>query len=78
MYSRFITMRTKYKEIRMRMGLSQFQFAMKIGVSMASVSGFESGRYSKFSPRIKTKLADGYGVPLEEINAACSKEQAAA
>ena len=65
-------MRQRFKDIRESQGRSQTDFAVAAGISMATVSAFESGRVSNFSPRIRRRLADTYGVLITDIEEACS------
>lgn len=46
------------KELRKRLGLSQQAFAVKIGVSITSVSNWETGKHKP------------YGLALEKIDSA--------
>lgn len=64
-------MKQRFKDIREAQGRNQYEFAIAAGVSLATVSAFESGRVSSFSPRIRRLLATAYGVPLREFDDAC-------
>ncbi len=64
-------MRHAFKRIRESQGRSQTDFAVAADLSIATVSAFESGRVSTFSPRIRRRLADTYRVDIAEIDAAC-------
>jgi transcriptional regulator with XRE-family HTH domain len=60
-------------DIRHAKGLTQFSLAVAAGVSLSTVSNFEAGRCVP-SPRIRRKLADAYGVTIEQIAAACEQQ----
>lgn len=59
------------KDVRERLGLTQPAMASKIDISISTINDFENGRGQNFSPRTRSKLAMGYGLPIGRIHAAC-------
>jgi transcriptional regulator with XRE-family HTH domain len=64
-------MRDKFTRIREAKGKNQSELALSVNLSVSTVSGFESGRVNDFSPRTRSRLAEAYGVSIDEINDAC-------
>lgn len=57
------------KETRVKKGLSQAEVAKRIGISRASYISFEKGGNVELSLCQATKLADFFGISLEEMKA---------
>ena len=51
---------------RLRRGLTQREIAGQLGVTQQTLSGYEAGRYRPRPARL-VKLAEAYGLSLEEV-----------
>jgi transcriptional regulator with XRE-family HTH domain len=60
------------KEKRLSKGLTQTELAKEIGVSQVIIAYFETG-IRKPGIKLKNKLANYFGVSLEEIRNLCGK-----
>ncbi len=56
----------KLRDLRVERGLTQKQAAELARVSPETLSDLESGKRSPYMPTL-TKIARGYGVPIEEL-----------
>lgn len=56
----------RIKELRQQQGLSQEKFALKIDMDRTYYASVEAGRRNVSIKNIK-KIADGFGVSLEEL-----------
>lgn len=56
----------RLRELRVKTGLSQEKFALKIGIDRTYYSSVESGKRNVSLQNIK-KIADGLGVSLSEL-----------
>lgn len=56
----------RIRELRMRTGLSQEKFALKIGMDRTYFASVEAGKRNIAICNIK-KIADGFGVTLSEL-----------
>lgn len=57
------------KRKRLEMGLSQYQFADKVGLSQSYISGFENARLKPTDDELLW-LSQGFGCELEELTKA--------
>jgi len=57
------------KELREEAGLTQFQLAVKVGVTPTTVSAWERGVYEPRASQLR-KLAQLFGVAMDEIDTA--------
>lgn len=56
----------RVRELRMKNGLSQEKFALKIGMDRTYLASVESGKRNISIQNI-SKIADGFGITLEEL-----------
>jgi len=57
--------KTKIRQVRESLGLSQVEVAAKAGVSLTTVFKVESGQH--VTHRTKCKIARALGVPINEV-----------
>lgn len=57
------------KQARKRLGLTQFEVAVELGVTAQHISGFENGRY-QLGPKVRHQLAELLGLPTAGLGAA--------
>lgn len=55
------------RELREEAGLTQFQLALKVGVTPTTVSAWERGVYEPRASQLR-KLAEVFGVPMDQID----------
>lgn len=66
----------KLRVLRMRQGLTLVEAAKKTGVTRATLSELERGHRHPVAPTL-VKIAEGYGVPVEDLLEASPEEEAA-
>jgi transcriptional regulator with XRE-family HTH domain len=70
-------MKQRFIDIRVARAETQSETALRVGLSMNVVNGFETGRMNQFAASTRRKLALAYNVTIEEIDAACGKSEPA-
>lgn len=59
-------MKNRIEELRNSKGISQEEFAKRMGVSRQTISSLENGRYNP-SIMLAHKIADYFGMMIEEV-----------
>lgn len=59
-------MKNRIEELRNSKGISQEEFAKRMGVSRQTISSLENGRYNP-SIMLAYKIADYFGMMIEEV-----------